>query len=48
MDSEGTILGTLCHYDLVPRDPEHINLELMLMVASYLANNALVPRYPTA
>ena len=46
MDSEGTILGTLCHYDLVPRDPEQIDLELMLMVASYLANNGLVPSDP--
>ncbi|VTU24209.1 hypothetical protein E5CHR_01746 [Variovorax sp. PBL-E5] len=24
MDSAGTILGTLCHYDLVPRDPQQI------------------------
>ena len=47
MDSAGTVLGTLCHYDLVPRDPEQINIELMLMVSSFLALNGLVPAYPT-
>jgi len=46
MDSSGEILGTLCHYDLVPRDPEQINIELMLMVASFLVSNGHVPAYP--
>lgn len=46
MDSAGTVLGTLCHYDLVPRDPEQINIELMLMVGSFLALNGHVPDYP--
>ncbi len=46
MDSAGTILGTLCHYDLVPRDPEQINIELMLMIGSFLALNGHVPPYP--
>lgn len=46
MDSFGKILGTLCHYDLVPRDPEQVSLELMLNVASYLALNGHVPPYP--
>ncbi|MDM0069620.1 GAF domain-containing protein [Variovorax sp. J31P207] len=46
MDSTGAILGTLCHYDLVPRDPEQVNLELMLMVSSYLALGGHVPPYP--
>ncbi len=48
MDSEGTMLGTLCHYDLVPRDPEQIDLELVLQVASALAQRNAVPPYPTA
>ncbi|RZI97092.1 MAG: GAF domain-containing protein [Variovorax sp.] len=48
MDSYGTILGTLCHYDVVPRDPEQINLPLMLSVASYLALGGHVPPYPAA
>jgi hypothetical protein len=47
MDSEGTLLGTLCHYDLVPRDPSTIDLELMLQVASTLARRDLVPPYPS-
>lgn len=48
MDSAGTILGTLCHYDLVPRDPEQISLPLMLSVASYLALGGHVPPYPAS
>jgi GAF domain-containing protein len=46
MDSAGTVLGTLCHYDLVPRDPGQINTELMLMVSSFLVLNGHVPAYP--
>lgn len=46
MNSEGQVLGTLCHYDLVPRDPEQINVELMLMVASFIALNNHLPPYP--
>jgi GAF domain-containing protein len=37
MTPEGEILGTLCIYDQVPRDPAHVDLELMLRVASSLA-----------
>ncbi|RZA04496.1 MAG: GAF domain-containing protein [Proteobacteria bacterium] len=48
MDSEGEVLGTLCHYDLVPRDPEQINVELMLMVSSFLSLNRHIPPYPAA
>lgn len=47
MDSFGNILGTLCHYDVVPRDPEQVNIELMLSVASFLALGGHVPSYPT-
>jgi GAF domain-containing protein len=48
MDSSGLLMGTLCHYDLVPRDPEQINLELMFAVASTLAQGGHVPPYPSA
>ena len=46
MTSEGEILGTLCHYDLVPRAPEQVDLALMLQVASALVQRQLVPPYP--
>jgi GAF domain-containing protein len=48
MDSEGNILATLCHYDVVPRDPGQVDLELMLQVASALAQGGHVPPYPAA
>ena len=47
MDSLGNVLATLCHYDVVPRDPDQVNLELMLMVAAYIANNGNLPPYPS-
>lgn len=46
MTPEGEILGTLCHYDLVPRDPRQVDLPLMLQVSSLLAQRDLVPPYP--
>ena len=46
MDAEGTMIGTLCHYDMVPRDPNQIDLELMVQVASALAYGGHVPAYP--
>ena len=46
MDAEGTIIATLCHYDVVPRDPTQIDLELMMQVASALAYGGHVPAYP--
>lgn len=46
MDSAGTLIGTLCHYDLVPRDPAQIDMALMLRVASELAYGQHVPPYP--
>lgn len=48
MTPEGEILGTLCHYDLVPRDPEQIDLELMCEIASALEQGGHVPPYPAA
>ena len=46
MDPEGKLLGTLCHYDLVPRDPAQLDLELLLQVASTLAAENRIPPYP--
>jgi len=37
MTPEGEILGTLCYYDQVPRDPAAVDLELMVRVASSIA-----------
>ena len=48
MDEFGAILATLCHYDVVPRDPEQVNIELMIQVSSALARGGLVPPYPSA
>lgn len=42
---EGELLGTLCHYDEVPRDPAQIDLELMLQVCALLARSGRVPAY---
>jgi GAF domain-containing protein len=46
MDAEGQLLGTLCHYDVVPRDPEQLDLALLIEVASALARGRHVPPYP--
>ena len=46
MDPEGGLIGTLCHYDRVPRDPQQIDLMLQLQVASALAYGGHVPPYP--
>jgi GAF domain-containing protein len=47
MTPEGEILGTLCHYDLIPRDPAQIDLPLMCEIASALEQGGHVPPYPT-
>jgi len=44
---EGEILGTLCYYDVVPRDPSQIDVALMCEVASALAYGKHVPPYPS-
>jgi GAF domain-containing protein len=46
MTPEGEILGTLCTYDVVPRDPQQIDLQLMVEVASTIEQKGLVPPYP--
>lgn len=48
MTPEGEILGTLCHYDVVPRDPAQIDLALMCEVASAIERGRHLPPYPTA
>lgn len=48
MEPDGTLLGTLCHYDLVARDPAQLDLPLLLQVAVRLAQGAHVPAYPVA
>ena len=46
MDPEGGLIGTLCHYDFMPRDPEQLDVELLLQAASALAQSGRVPAYP--
>lgn len=46
MDPEGRVLGTLCHYDLVPRDPEQLDLFLLVRVASAIEQSGKLPPYP--
>jgi len=43
---EGGLIGTLCHYDLEPRDPDQLDLELLLQAASAIEQSGLVPPYP--
>ncbi len=44
--AQGEFIGTLCHYDLVPRDPEQLNPGLLLRVAPLLVASGLIPDYP--
>ena len=44
---EGEFIGTLCHYDLVPRDATQLDLELLVQVSSALTYSGKVPAYPT-
>jgi GAF domain-containing protein len=46
LDAEGGLLGTLCYYDVEPRDSSQLNLDLLLRVTGYLARGAHVPPYP--
>ncbi|MCX7279809.1 MAG: GAF domain-containing protein [Burkholderiales bacterium] len=48
MDPDGQLLGTLCHYDVVPRDPDTLDIELLLQVASRLQQGQHIPPYPVA
>jgi GAF domain-containing protein len=44
---EGEMVGTLCHYDVEPRDPGELSLELLLQVANLLQRGGHIPPYPT-
>ena len=48
MDAEGVLLGTLCHYDVVPRNADELDVALLLQAASALARGHHVPPYPNA
>lgn len=48
MDPDGRVEGTLCHYDVVPRDPGQIDMELMLLVCSALQRGGKIPAYPAS
>ena len=48
MDAEGRLLGTLCHYDQVPRNADELDMPLLLQAASALALGGHVPPYPNA
>lgn len=48
MDAEGQLLGTLCHYDVVPRNADELDVPLLLQAASALALGHHVPPYPHA
>lgn len=43
----GEFVGTLCHYDLVPRDPDTLDLELLAQVSQALEESGLIPAYPS-
>lgn len=44
---EGDFLGTLCFYDMVPRDPEQLDLELLVQAASAIVRHGDLPDYPS-
>ena len=44
--ADGAFIGTLCHYDLVPRDPEQLDPALLVRAAQALVASGLVPAYP--
>lgn len=44
---DGELLGTLCHYDLEPRDPAQLDVELLIQASSALATSGLIPPYPS-
>lgn len=40
--ADGQLLGTLCHYDVVPRDPAQLNTELLSQVADEIVRAGLL------
>ena len=45
--ADGEFIGTLCHYDLVPRDPEQLDPALLVRAARALVASGSIPAYPT-
>ena len=45
--SSGELIGTLCHYDLVPRDPAQLDAALLAQATQIIADSGLVPPYPS-
>ena len=43
---DGEFLGSLCHYDDVPRDSTQVDMALMCEIASALEQGGHVPPYP--
>ena len=48
LDAQGAVIGTLCHYDLVPRDVAGVDQQLALLAAGYIMAGGFLPPYPTA
>jgi len=46
IDADGELLGTLCHYDLEPRDPARLDMDLLRQVVDELQRGRHVPPYP--
>lgn len=46
--ADGAFIGTLCHYDVAPRDPEQLDLHLLTQVGMALARSGLIPPYPAS
>ena len=46
MDPEGILEGILCLYDVEPRDPEQLDPELLVQVASTLQQRRCIPPHP--
>ena len=44
--ADGTFIGTLCHYDLAPRDPEQLDPVLLVRAAAALVASGTIPAYP--
>lgn len=45
-EPDGTLIGTLCFYDLVPRAPDQLDPDLLLQVCLEIADSGQVPPYP--
>ncbi len=48
LDPDGRVLASFCHYDVVPRDPGQLDVELLVRVAGSLRQGNHIPAYPRA